>query len=168
MQCVDLTPIAFVRNVKNFIDKGVFMGRKNYRVLKIFIGTLLILFVCGCAVLLMDVEKELEKYEQIVATERQEYVDAHPELDQRTKEAILNGKIFIGMNKEQTIASWGKPLEVNRSVGSWGVHEQWIYCHTAAEWKWLEAMKNPYRYDCSSRHSRYLYFEDGKLKSWQD
>lgn len=57
---------------------------------------------------------------------------------------ILDSKIWIGMTKDMTIESWGKPKDINRTVGEWGVHEQWIYTNT------------------------YLYFENGKLKSWQD
>jgi len=48
------------------------------------------------------------------------------------------------MTKEQVLASWGKPEDINRSVGRWGVHEQWIY------------------------DSTYLYFENGILTSFQD
>ena len=57
---------------------------------------------------------------------------------------ILKGKIAIGMDREMVIASWGDPESKNRTVGSWGVHEQWVYGST------------------------YLYFEDGILKSFQD
>lgn len=58
---------------------------------------------------------------------------------------IIDGKIWIGMTSEMAIDSWGAPSEKNRTVGSWGVHEQWVYGdHT------------------------YLYFENGKLTSWQD
>ena len=42
------------------------------------------------------------------------------------------------------LESWGQPDDINRSVGSWGVHEQWVY------------------------GDEYLYFENGKLTSWQD
>ena len=48
------------------------------------------------------------------------------------------------MSKEMTISSWGKPDDIHKSVGSWGIHEQWVYGH------------------------QYLYFEDGILTSWQD
>jgi len=57
---------------------------------------------------------------------------------------ILEGKIWIGMTKDMAIESCGKPKDINRTVGEWGVHEQWIYTNT------------------------YLYFENGRLKSWQD
>ena len=57
---------------------------------------------------------------------------------------IFNHSIWIGMTDEMARLSIGSPLEVNRTTGSWGIHEQWVY-------------KN-----------RYLYFENGKLTSWQD
>ena len=58
---------------------------------------------------------------------------------------VEQNKIQIGMTKEMVEDSWGKPNDINRTVGSWGVHEQWIY-----------------------DSGRYLYFENGKLTSWQD
>ncbi|NGO40424.1 hypothetical protein G4L39_13635 [Limisphaera ngatamarikiensis] len=79
-------------------------------------------------------------YEQI----RHLYVKAHPELSERIKSAVLEGSIIIGMSSDDVRASWGDPDKVNRTVGTFGVHEQWIYGDT------------------------YLYFEDGVLKSWQD
>lgn len=57
---------------------------------------------------------------------------------------ISNGKIWLGMSDEMARASWGAPENINRTVGSWGVHEQWIYGDT------------------------YVYFENGKLTVWQD
>jgi hypothetical protein len=59
-------------------------------------------------------------------------------------EKIMAKKIWLGMTSAMTLESWGKPSDINRSVGSWGVHEQWVYGNT------------------------YLYFEDGVLTSWQD
>jgi len=58
---------------------------------------------------------------------------------------ILEGRIWIGMTKGMAIESQGKPNDVNRTVGKWGVHEQWIYSYNV-----------------------YLYFENGNLTSWQD
>lgn len=57
---------------------------------------------------------------------------------------IKEREIIIGMNTEQALLSWGEPDDINRTVGAWGEHEQWIY------------------------GSKYLYFENGKLASWQD
>ncbi len=58
--------------------------------------------------------------------------------------AIKEKKIFLGMTRDQVRASWGLPRTVNRSVGAWGVHEQWVYRGT------------------------YLYFENDRLTSYQD
>lgn len=52
-------------------------------------------------------------------------------------------KIKIGMTPEMAEMSWGKPQKINQDSGSWGIHEQWIY------------------------DDQYLYFENGKLTSFQ-
>jgi len=96
-------------------------------------------------------------YRKKIQERRTSYVQNHPELDERTKSAILNGRIFIGMNTEQVLASWGKPNKINRSVYEWGVHEQWVY----------GGLSGYGRYS-SYTEPTYLYFEDGLLKSWQD
>lgn len=36
-------------------------------------------------------------------------------------------KIWIGMEKNQLYLSWGVPSDKNNTVGSWGVHTQWVY-----------------------------------------
>lgn len=58
---------------------------------------------------------------------------------------VASRKINLGMSKQMVIDSWGNPEDVNRTVGGWGVHEQWVY-----------------------GSGTYLYFENGKLTSWQD
>ncbi|CAN5436101.1 hypothetical protein BH10BAC3_BH10BAC3_07940 [soil metagenome] len=60
---------------------------------------------------------------------------------------ILKKQIWIGMTVEMTTYSWGTPDEINRTVYSFGIHEQWIY---------------------NGSKTTYLYFEDTILKSWQD
>lgn len=86
----------------------------------------------------------------------EEYKTAFYKLKQkRQKEkqkAIEERRIVIGMNQEEIKASWGTPLKINRSVFSWGIHEQWVY------------------YIIGERgiQNAYLYFEDGKLTGWQD
>jgi len=62
--------------------------------------------------------------------------------------AIENKKILMGMTKEAIRLSWGKPRRINRTVGSWGIHEQWIYG------------KFP--------NAPYLYLENGLVTGWQD
>ena len=57
---------------------------------------------------------------------------------------ILKGKAVIGMKREQVKLALGNPRDINRTVGSWGVHEQWVYANS------------------------YLYFENGVMTSFQD
>lgn len=61
----------------------------------------------------------------------------------KIKQAIEQRKIMIGMTRKQASLSWGEPVKVNKSVGSWGVKEQWVY------------------------GNQYLYFTNGKLDSFQ-
>jgi len=58
---------------------------------------------------------------------------------------ISMGRVRIGMTAEQCRAAWGRPSDINRSSGPWGVHEQWCY-----------GLRN------------YLYMENGILKSIQN
>ncbi len=59
-------------------------------------------------------------------------------------EKLKKGYYWIGMTEQMALISLGSPNDTNRSVGSWGVHEQWVY------------------------NGLYLYFENGKLKSYQN
>ncbi len=68
-------------------------------------------------------------------------------LTQQNKDDILNGKIRIGMTKLMVLASWGDPVEINRTVTEYSVREQLIF-------------------DYPKR--TYVYIENGILKSYQD
>ena len=58
---------------------------------------------------------------------------------------IINEKYFLGMTDEMARDSLGRPKDINQSVGSWGVHEQWVYSNDLL-----------------------LYFENGILTSYQN
>src|SRR5690606_40089280 len=68
-----------------------------------------------------DIFAEAKAREQ---ARRQAYVDAHPELPERTRELILSGGIHYGMTDEQVIASLGEPMK--RNILGHG-REQWVY-----------------------------------------
>lgn len=57
---------------------------------------------------------------------------------------ILKKKVKIGMSKAMVEESWGKPNEINKTSGSFGVHEQWVY------------------------KDQYLYFKNEKLTTIQN
>lgn len=42
-------------------------------------------------------------------------------------EAIKNKRVFIGMNREQVVLSWGEPTNKNLTVTGKGTKEQWVY-----------------------------------------
>jgi hypothetical protein len=56
---------------------------------------------------------------------------------------LLNKFYWIGMTTEMAEISLGSPRNKNKTVGIWGVNEQWVY------------------------YRDYLYFENGRLKSYQ-
>lgn len=120
--------------------------------IKKFIVVLLIVFLfTSCANFMASLSKSgLEnRIKTLRGADPKGYVESHPNLDSQIKKCILNNEVKLGMIREQVLASWGKPDDINRSVGSWGIHEQWIY----------------QRGDYSAQ---YLYFENGILTSWQD
>ena len=60
------------------------------------------------------------------------------EFGEKNWDTILEGNVSIGFTEEMVELSWGKPEKINRA--SYG--DQWVY------------------------NGRYLYFENGKLKSF--
>jgi hypothetical protein len=63
---------------------------------------------------------------------------------------VLTGEVTIGMTPTMLVDIKGrKPDKINRTTYSFGVLEQWVY----EGWK---------------SNSEYYYFENNKLKSWQE
>ena len=87
-------------------------------ILFIIIGVLLLQ---GCA----NVSPITRKDNPI--TRRKDYVQKHPELKENIRQAILEGKVRLGMTKEQVIASWGEPYNKSTFGSVWGTTEQWTY-----------------------------------------
>ena len=66
---------------------------------------------------------------------------------------ISQKKIQRGMSELALVCSWGAPGlygSRNQSVGSWGVHTQWVYR------------------SCDICSAKYVYTENGKVTSWQN
>jgi len=90
---------------------------------------------------------------------RQWYVRSNPELSDEIKECILtsvshrNHSLKFGMTEEQVEAAIGPPNDVNRSRGSWGTDEQWVYGGLIGETYFSPT---------------YFYFSNGRLESMQD
>jgi hypothetical protein len=80
---------------------------------------------------------------------RQEQIEAHPGWSKEIKALVSRGMIRQGMTRAQVQASWGRPLDINRSVGSWGTREQWVYG------------------DARYTDPKYVYFRNGRCTGWQ-
>jgi hypothetical protein len=48
-----------------------------------------------------------------------------------TWKAICNKQVYIGMNKQQAIMSWGFPDDINTTINRLGRQEQWVYSHSS-------------------------------------
>ena len=48
------------------------------------------------------------------------------------------------MSKSDVLRAWGKPNDINRTVGDYGTSEQWVY------------------------GNEYIYFDNGTVTAWQD
>ena len=86
-------------------------------------------------------ERELMQNEADRITLEKSYIKKY---GAETYAKLKEGRRWLGMTKEMAIIAFGYPISDNRSVGSWGVHNQWVY------------------------DNMNLYFEDGVLASWQD
>ena len=89
----------------------------------------------------LKIEQELKTEKTELAKQEKKYIKKY---GKKVYKELKEGYIWIGITKEMAIISRGYPKDKNRSVGSWGTHEQWVY------------------------DDEYLYFENGYLKSWQD
>ncbi|HCT94321.1 MAG: hypothetical protein A2X19_08035 [Bacteroidetes bacterium GWE2_39_28] len=89
-----------------------------------------------------NLKKENERYK--IENKNRVQNDLEKRFGKENASRISRHMIWIGMTSDMAAASIGSPIKINRTTGSWGIHEQWVY------------------------HSRYLYFENGKLTSWQD
>jgi len=87
---------------------------------------------------------------------RQQYIKTHPNLEERTRDAIENGDILIGMTYEQVLASRGRPFNINKTTTAEMVYEQWVYYDS--DLVILKPKIGKYAY---------VYFENGKVTSWQ-
>ena len=83
----------------------------------------------------------LEKDELEKKKQEQRYIKAW---GKAKYDRVKRGEYWIGMTREIGMLSLGYPDKINSTVGSWGVHEQWVY-----------------------KNGTYLYFENDILTSYQ-
>jgi hypothetical protein len=73
-----------------------------------------------------EVDAEEERATRAI---RQEFVAKWRKMgwSQRAIDAVLAGKIYLGMNKDMVIEAWGRPDDINRTIVPGKTHEQWVY-----------------------------------------
>lgn len=88
-------------------------------------------------------------YDRVVAIAAQEKAKRLSILTKKYGSAnakkIINGYVVTGFSKQMCIEAWGAPSSINKTTGSWGTHEQWVY-----------------------GSGNYLYFEGNKLTAIQN
>lgn len=91
---------------------------------------------------LLEIKKKEEKKKKEEATRLSELSKKY---GTQNAKLIMQKKVQIGWREELCIESWGKPLKINKTTSSSGVHEQWVYSSGC-----------------------YLYFDNGILTSIQN
>ncbi len=81
---------------------------------------------------------------------RTTYVKKNPTLSRQTRQAILNGKIELGMSEQDVMASWGKPSRIEKKRNDFGGYTCWVYEKVTQDNK-----KRAYK----------IFFEDNKVSS---
>ncbi len=96
----------------------------------------------------LESERVLRQKSRAIQAEKAKFLELEKtyikKYGEKNYSKMKQGYYWIGMNKEMATISLGTPNKVNRTVGAWGVKEQWVY------------------------NTIYLYFENGVLTSYQD
>lgn len=71
-------------------------------------------------------------------------IEANGAFSAKEIELIRSGRVRVGMSELAAYCSWGFPLKMNDTIGSWGTHRQSVMGRDI-----------------------YFYFENGRLRSWQ-
>jgi len=112
------------------------------RVLSYLLPVILLAFFSSCST---DLDRQ----------RKMEYINSPMGLvmNEERKADILNNNVVPGMPRDQVVASWGEPDDIQHAIGDWGRSEKWVYL---------------------DRHTRdpeqpeyFLYFKNGVLRAWK-
>lgn len=106
----------------------------------------------GAVISADELEARAERERRRIATKqdaaesgrREKFIRSRPGMSPAVVNALRRGVVVLGMATVEAQFLMGKPERVNRSVTKFGSKEQWVY------------------------GSRYFYFDDGVLTSWQE
>jgi len=118
------------------------------------------LVLVGCATSRFEACNGMwDAYERQVCEGQHLYIAGHADIDDSTRQAILGGKVRLGMTSEQVRASWGPPWRVNRYHA--GRREQWVYGYCRAVLCIGER-------DPDFMATNYIYLDNGIVVDWQE
>ncbi|MBA7714289.1 hypothetical protein ES703_123307 [subsurface metagenome] len=122
--------------------------------IKISVLGLICVFLISCVAIQSAVQ---------LPKQRQNYVESNTWISPEIKEAILNGRVILGMTIKQVLASRGRPLDINRTTRESGTHEQWVYVGVEINTRMRMSRKET----LLDHEFGYIYFENGIVTSWQ-
>lgn len=136
--------------------------------IKTLIPFLALILLCGCQTPL-GVTEWKEK--------RENYIREHSPSTE-VAEAIREGDLIMGMTKEEVVLAWYYPVAKNTTVTKHGTRDQWVYDYEkpggydsyAKDFEWgrhYGLRKAGIGPNPDLDGTVYLYFQDGKLDSWQ-
>lgn len=149
--------ISFVDSKDSYYLKGFYFLKNGEKEVKIELGSDLISdnFILEKELKIQELEKQKKEEEKILEEQEQEKIkqqanikfknDCIAKWGQKMGGYIADSKVVLGMNKEMCTASWGNPIDINRTIISGLTSEQWVY-------GW----------------GTYLYFDNGILTAIQD
>ena len=134
---------------------------------KILTLVLLCLFLIGCA----SVSTWLSEQDTPPITAwnkaKKDYLETHPEISSEMRVAIEQGDVLLGMTSAQVVACRGKPQKINKTTGSYGVHERWVM---VIRWRGSynsKGLDNSKELATKAKTYAYIYLENGIVTSWQ-
>lgn len=102
-------------DINNFISQG-HMEMIRINLFMILVSFILAGVISGCATTPLT---------KPGFSQRKAYVQENNNIGDEIKNAILNGKVIMGMQKSDVIASWGKPTKIYEQTAN--EREMWYY-----------------------------------------
>ena len=102
--------------------------------------------LAGCFTL--DTEEEFSLDDYTKAEFASDHLLTTEEKLNNVQMALAKRLVYIGMKELDLLTICGQPHDINTSVGSWGVHKQFVYGYGSYE-------------------RIYIYLENGLVTSWQ-
>lgn len=109
------------------------------------------LFILGCFVIMCA------GCESAANSRRTNYIQTHPDMVAEQKSLLLEGKLWVGMSKEEVSASLGNPYLVQKEMLK--EKEIWSYMYKA-----VLTTHRDYQFDKVLR----LEFFEGRLANWRE